>query len=360
MDGKAIIYCQGAFGTTTGKTANGLVRFTKRYEILCVIDSRHAGRDAGEVLGGMRKNIPIEATLDAAISKFGNRCPKYFVVGIAPDGGKLPPEYRAVVLKAIEYGLYIDSGLHTFLSDDREFSNAAKHHNIKIRDVRKTPPRDELHFWNGDIKEVQALRIATLGTDSAIGKRTTAVSLTNKLIQHGILADMIGTGQTAWMQGWEHSLILDSLINDFVSGEIEYNIVASWRSKKPEVILIEGQGCITNPAYPGGFEILAAGKPDLIILQHAPKRIFYDGFPGVFLAGLDKEMKIIELLTDKQIFAIAINHEDMNKNEIEDTILEYEKRYNLISFDAALHEDSDFGIKRIIPKIKEILKNRKG
>ena len=35
-----------------------------------------------------------------------------------------------------------------------------------------------------------------------------------------------------------------------------------------------------NPAYPGGFEILAAGRPDVVVLQHAPARAEYDGFPG--------------------------------------------------------------------------------
>ena len=30
-EGNAIIYCEGAFNTTNGKTAHGLVRFTNRY-----------------------------------------------------------------------------------------------------------------------------------------------------------------------------------------------------------------------------------------------------------------------------------------------------------------------------------------
>ena len=32
------------------------------------------------------------------------------------------------------------------------------------------------------------------------------------------------------------------------------------KNEKPDIIVIEGQGSLLNPAYPGGFEILAAGR----------------------------------------------------------------------------------------------------
>jgi uncharacterized NAD-dependent epimerase/dehydratase family protein len=51
-DGNAIVYCEGAFNTPNGKTAHGLVRFCRRYRIVAVVDSRYAGRDAGDVLDG--------------------------------------------------------------------------------------------------------------------------------------------------------------------------------------------------------------------------------------------------------------------------------------------------------------------
>ena len=39
----AIIYCEANFGAIDGKTANGLVRHSERYEILSVTDSEKAG-----------------------------------------------------------------------------------------------------------------------------------------------------------------------------------------------------------------------------------------------------------------------------------------------------------------------------
>jgi uncharacterized NAD-dependent epimerase/dehydratase family protein len=73
---------------------------------------------------------------------------------------------------------------------------------------------------------------------------------------------------------------------------------------------------LMNPAYPGGFEILAAGRPDAVLLQHAPGRKDYDGFPGYPIQSIDIQIKAIELLSHKPVIALTINHEDLNKDEI--------------------------------------------
>jgi uncharacterized NAD-dependent epimerase/dehydratase family protein len=122
---------------------------------------------------------------------------------------------------------------------------------------------------------------------------------------------MVGTGQTAWLQGAAYSLILDSLVNDFVSGEIEHAVWSAWNDSRPDVIVIEGQGSLMNPAYPGGFELLAAGRPDLVVLQHAPARKDYDGFPGYPIQPLAQQIHAIELVSGKPVAAITINHENM-------------------------------------------------
>jgi uncharacterized NAD-dependent epimerase/dehydratase family protein len=107
--------------------------------------------------------------------------PTHLVVGIAPDGGRLGSDARRDVLKAIQLKLNVDCGLHDFLSDDPEFSRQAELHAVTLRDVRKPPGRDRLHFFSGKIETVDALKIAVLGTDSAVGKRTTAWLIVNGL-----------------------------------------------------------------------------------------------------------------------------------------------------------------------------------
>jgi len=317
-DGNAIVYCEGMFNTLNGKTAHGLVRFTKRYRILSVIDSRYAGQDAGKVLDGKAKNIPIFASLEQAVqmADSSNRPATHFVVGLAPDGGRLPSKARQDVSDAIAFGLNVDCGLHDYLSEDPELVSLSDRYGVEIRDIRKPAPIKALHFFNGKIEAVKALKIAVLGTDSAVGKRTTAWLIVNAFQNRGLQTEMIGTGQTAWMQGAKYVIIMDSLINDFVAGEIEHAVWTAWNDEQPEVIVIEGQGSLMNPAYPGGFEILAAGRPDIIILQHAPARKEYDGFSGYRIQPLAQQIEAIELLSGKPVVAVTINHENLPDEQI--------------------------------------------
>ena len=347
---KAIVYCGGAFNTPSGKTAHGLVRFTERYEVLAVIDTAYAGMDARNVLDGMLTGIPIVNDLQEAMAiaaKKGGA--DVMVIGLAPDGGRLPDDAREVVKEAVQLGLDIDSGLHDFLSDDPLISSLATEKNVRIRDIRKPLERKDLHFFSGKIEEVDCLKLAVLGTDSAIGKRTTAWIIVHGLRKAGYKAEMIGTGQTAWMQGAKYSIILDSLINDFVSGEIEHAVHEAWKNEKPDVIILEGQGSLMNPAYPGGFELLAAGRPDYVILQHAPKRIEYDGFPGYIMHPLDHQIKAIEYISGRKVIAITVNHEGMKPSEIPAACEQITHQTGLPAFDV-LHDGPD-GLMQTIQRL---------
>lgn len=337
-EGNAIVYCEGAFGSSYGKTAHGLVRRTRRYRVLSVVDSHHSGCDAGTVLDGQPRGIPIYADSLQAVqgAKADKRPATHFVVALAPDGGRLAPEARADIMKAIELKLNVDSGLHDFLSEDYEIAPMAAKHGVRLRDVRKTPPRNELHFFSGKIEQVTSLKVAMFGTDSAIGKRTTAWILVDALETRGCSAELIGTGQTAWMQGVHYGIILDSLINDFVAGEIEHAVWTAWRETQPEVIIIEGQGSLMNPAYPGGFEILAAGRPDVVVLQHAPGRTEYDGFPGYRIHSLEKQIQAIELVSGKPVVAVTVNHEGLDRIEVQRVCTEITDETGLPTCDVLL------------------------
>jgi len=350
LDGDAIVYCEGAFNTPNGKTAHGLVRFTERYKVLGVIDSRHAGKDAGEVLDGKANHIPVFASLKEALVSLK---PAYFVIGLAPDGGRLPAEARGTVKEAISHGLNVDSGLHDFLSDDPEITALAIQHHVTLRDVRKTPGRSDLHFFTGNIEKVDCLKIAVLGTDSAVGKRTTGWLIVHGLRARGYKSELIGTGQTAWMQGAKYSMIMDSLINDFVSGEIEHAVYEAWKQETPDAIVIEGQGSLLNPAYPGGFEILAAGRPDVIILQHAPTRLEYDGFPGYAMHPLPHQIQAIEFISGKKVVAITVNHEGIPAERIGEACAQITEATGLPAFDVLAH-GADGLVEVIIPLLKRI------
>ncbi len=337
-EGNAIVYCDHAYSTPNGKTAHGLVRRSLRYRILSVIDSDLAGQDAGMVLDGKKIYVPIVADLASAMRQ---GTPTHFVIGIAPDGGRLEHHARQAIKEAIRQGLHVDSGLHDFLTDDPELVALAAQHQVRLRDIRKPKPRGELHFFSGKIAEVTSLKIAVLGTDSAVGKRTTAWLLVDALQAAGYSAEMIGTGQTAWLQGARYGIVLDSLVNDFVAGEIEHAVWSAWADLQPAVIVIEGQGSLLNPAFPGGFEILAAARPDIVIMQHAPARKDYDGFPGYPIHSLEKQIQAIELISDRPVVAITINHEHLAPETIPRVCASIAAQTGLPTYDVLLQGAED-------------------
>jgi uncharacterized NAD-dependent epimerase/dehydratase family protein len=358
-EGNAIVYCEGAFNTPNGKTAHGLVRFTERYQVAAVIDSRYDGHDAGEVLDGKPNAIPVCADLNRSLSmlKEKGKIATHFIVGLAPDGGRLSPKARKDVVKAIKSGLNIDCGLHDYLSEDPVLSELALNNGVRIRDVRKPPGIGKLHFFTGKIEDVSCLKIAVLGTDSAVGKRTTAWKIVHGFNRDGFRAEMIGTGQTAWMQGAKYCIILDSLVNDFVSGEIEHAVWSAWSKTHPDVIVIEGQGSLMNPAYPGGFEILAAGRPDIVVLQHAPARREYDGFPGYPIQPLVHQIQAIGLISGKPVVAVTINHENLSEEQIPNVCSAIQKEVGLPAFDVL--RGGDNGLTEVLKKYLNRINNGK-
>src|SRR5439155_943163 len=166
----ALVLCEGSFGETMGKTANGLVRYSRRYRIAGVLDRTKAGRDAGEVLDGRRNGIPVFASLRDALAKLPER-PTTMIVGVATFGGYIP------------------------------------------------------------------------------------------------------TGRAGLLQGARYGVPLDSIKGDFMVGELEREVVRAFEENRPRVVVVEGQGSISHPAYVAGTRaIIMASMPSGIVLQHAPGR----------------------------------------------------------------------------------------
>lgn len=280
MDGTAAILTAGLFTTAAGKTAHGLVRGTERYRIVGLLDGpATAGRDAGELLDGVARDIPCFATWRALLASGAAR-PDWCVVGVASPGGLLPPELRSPLREALALGICVVSGLHELLGDDPELAAAAARAGATILDLRRPRPRADLHFFTGEILGCRVPRLAILGTDCALGKRTTARLLREACRADGLRAELVFTGQTGWLQGYPHGFILDATPNDFVSGELEHWLLRCARETSPDLILVPGQSGLRNPSGPCGAEIILSGGARGVILQHAPGRRFYKDVGG--------------------------------------------------------------------------------
>lgn len=268
MSPTAAILAHGLLQTPFAKTTHGLVRGPSRYRIIGVVDPEFAGTAVGELLDGKARQVPVFDSLSALIEAVGTR-PDVCIVGVATVGGVLPPEIRIALLEAAELGMTLVNGLHQLLSEDDELSERVQRSGGEIIDIRRPKPVHDLRFWSGEILAIDSPRLAVLGTDCAVGKRTTAALLWQGLRQRGCRAELIYTGQTGWLQGLRHGFIFDATPNDFVCGELEGAILACHRETDPDIILLEGQSGLRNPAGPCGAELILAGASQGVILQHA-------------------------------------------------------------------------------------------
>ncbi|HYI62282.1 MAG TPA: DUF1611 domain-containing protein [Acidimicrobiales bacterium] len=329
----AVVYCEANLGAIDGKTANGLVRHSETYEILSVIDSEKAGQDAGAVLDDVPNGIPVCQDLDRAVAHAGH-VPDHFIFGMAPSSGMLSPNERTVVLGAIGRGMNIVNGLHEFLNDDAELAAAAAACNVEILDVRRPRAKKDLRMFSGRITEVTCPVIAVLGTDGAIGKRTTATILTRALNDQGIRAVMVSTGQTGLIQGARYGIALDAIPSQFCSGEMEATVLAAFEGEHPQVIVVEGQGALSHPAYLTSTFILRGSRPDGVILQHAPGRTHLGDFGQVTMPTPASEIDLIETFADTRVIGLTVNHENMSDAEVDQAIDGYAEELGIPATDA--------------------------
>jgi uncharacterized NAD-dependent epimerase/dehydratase family protein len=166
---------------------------------------------------------------------------------------------------------------------------------------------------------------------------TTAVELNKALNQLGIKSVMVATGQTSLMQGATYGASMDALVSQFAIGEIEHAVVQAFERENPDIILVEGQSAVSHPAFMSSVGILKGSMPDGIILQHPPARKVRCDFPHLMMPTLESEIQLIEAISQSQVLAITLSHEDLTDEIILKTIEEYESRYRLPTTDVLTH-----------------------
>jgi len=347
-DNTAIVLSNGMLHNNHAKTAHGLIRGSDRYSISAVIDHNHAGQDAGEVLDGIHRNIPIYANVEEALLKLPKK-PAYCIIGVATSGGVLPPEMLESVTSALDAGVSIVNGLHEQLAGKENIRNLANEKGAKLIDIRKPRSREELHFWTGAIFNVPSTIVAVLGMDCATGKRTTARLLTEACREEGLRAEMIYTGQTGWMQGAKYGFIFDSTLNDFISGEIEHAIVSCYNETKSDFIFIEGQSSLRNPAGPCGSEFLISGNAKKVVLVLNPKQEFFDDDPAWGrLPSVESEIGLAEAY-GSSVVALSLNTHTCTLEEAKKFQKQYESEFKLPVLLPVID-----GVRHFIPQLKTI------
>lgn len=257
-----LILADGDFGPMTSKTANSVIRYLPD-GVVAVLDRTQAGRSVEEVLG-FGGGIPVVASMQEGL-RFK---PTAVLIGIAPQGGRLPEEWRHWLGEALDAGCDLWSGLHTFLGDDPMLAEKARAHGRQILDLRR-PPAD-LPIASGAAKATSAFRVLTVGTDCNVGKMTAQLQLIRSLNERGVRTRFAATGQTGIMiEGW--GIAVDAVIADFIAGAAERVTIDG--AKNADVVLVEGQGSINHPGYSGvTLGLLHGSAPDAMILCHQTSR----------------------------------------------------------------------------------------
>lgn len=247
-----------------GKTLRGVLRY-RREEVVAVLDSTRAGEASD--------GVPVVGTLADALAT----SPTVALVGVATQGGRFPPAWRTLLRACVDAGLHVENGLHEFLADDEELAALAASRGVELRDLRWPPAG--LDVPTGAGLDLDARIVLTVGSDCAIGKMTVALELERAARARGLAAVFVPTGQTGIaIAGW--GLAVDAVVADFVAGASE-RLVLEGAARGADLLLVEGQGALTHPAYGGvTLGLLQGSVPHVLVLCHRAGAREVEGYPG--------------------------------------------------------------------------------
>jgi uncharacterized NAD-dependent epimerase/dehydratase family protein len=306
MARRIAVLAEGSLEYQRAKTAIGVVRYGQD-EVVAVIDSTHAGQDLATALGdgsGLGRGIPVVASVEET----ARYEPDTLLIGIAPRGGQLPPEWRPELLAAIRARMGIVSGLHVFLGDDPELAAAAKAHNVTIWDVRR--PSEELAYRiaQGTPHCPGSHTVYFCGTDCNVGKMTAAFEVWREAQRQGLSAGFAATGQTGIMVSGR-GIPADRFISDFLAGGTEALTLEF--CQEYDWVFVEGQGSLLHPAYsPVTLGLVHGSAPDLMVLCHQAGRTHINGY-DVPIPPLTQVQRMYEeaagWLKPAPVVAVALN-----------------------------------------------------
>jgi uncharacterized NAD-dependent epimerase/dehydratase family protein len=315
-----LILADGEFGPLSSKTANSCIRYFPE-RVVAVLDRRQAGKTVQDVLGFGGK-IPVVADFEKGAS--AGKGATALLIGIAPPGGRLPDEWKAWLRAAIERGLEIWSGLHTFIADDPELGPLAKARGVRILDVRKPPPN--LPIADGRAAEVDAFVILTVGSDCNVGKMTAQLELRDELVRRGHKTSFVATGQTGiFIEGW--GMAVDAVVADFIAGAAEQLVLEG--AKGNDIVLVEGQGSLIHPGYSGVTLGLMHGScPDALILCHQVTRDFIGDYHGrapwvkipPYTELIDIYERAAQPVHPTKVIGICLNTYDMDESAAREAV----------------------------------------
>jgi uncharacterized NAD-dependent epimerase/dehydratase family protein len=216
---------------------------------------------------------------DMTIEEAAKAGVKTVIVGTTNRGGVLGEGWEPLLVRALELGMDLASGLHHRLSDIPVLRDTAASCGRQIADVRH-PTRE---FYVGSGIKRPGKRLLTVGTDCSIGKMFTALAVEKEMRGRGMNADFRATGQTGILIAGD-GVSIDAVVSDFVSGAVEWLCPAN---DPDHWDVIEGQGSLFHASYAGvTLGLIHGAQPDALVVCHEPTRSHMRGLPGYKLPDL--------------------------------------------------------------------------
>ena len=339
---KIVVLCHGAFNYIKNKTGNMLIRY-RTDEVVAVLDNTKVGITSEDELG-YGGDIPVLDNFESA----ANLSPDTLVIGSASQGGFISDEYRAEVIKAIKAGCDIISGMHQFINDDEEFVKLAEKHHVTLTDLRR--PSETPNFPKGSWHDRKIPVLLIVGTDCDTGKMTTAWEVSERLKDKGRKVEFIGTGQTGILLSGS-GVPIDAVKADFMAGEIEY--VIDEVSNDAELIIVEGQGALTNQYYAGvTLGLLHGAMPDYMLMTHDPARDLdvTDYHMSSMKHVMDMHVDLMKNFKDSKFIGINLLTFKFSDEKAKKEIDRVREKYGMATTDLIR-----YGSKGLIESIEEIL-----
>lgn len=253
------------------------------------------------------------------------------IIGIAPDGGQLTPEWATSLADAAAAGLDVVSGLHSRLEDYPAIVRAAAESGAQLTNIRGRGQ----YATVASGRRRAGQRLLTVGTDCALGKKYTALLLTRALNSRGVAATFRATGQTGIMIAGG-GIAIDAIVSDFVAGAAEQ---LSPDADPEHWDVVEGQGSLFHPAYAAVTTGLVHGsQPDAMILCHDPRRSHIDGYPDYPippLAEVSRRYEELARLTNRQarVVGLSLNTSGIDEADARDIIARHSDELAMPSTD---------------------------
>ncbi len=240
-------------------------------------------RCVGELaLPGATVSTGLPAVTLAAAKAMGARS---LVIGVANSGGVISPAWLPTLLEAVAAGFHIISGMHMRLSEVPVLQRAAAERGVQLIEVRDAP--HNIPVASG--RKRSGKRLLTIGTDCALGKKYTALTIDGEFKRRGVPSDFRATGQTGIMIAGS-GIPIDAVVSDFAAGAAE---MLSPDAAPDHWDVIEGQGSLFHPAYAGvSLALLHGSQPDVIVICHEPGRTEILGHPSYKLPSIEETIEL--------------------------------------------------------------------